>query len=151
MKILVGKLKDLWPELTVPMSIPKKIDESKEKLIGNLKPHRSIENAPGGIEGGGGSSRIVADGNQQHHHHQQQQNNHKDSGDDNDGSEGEDDDEGICLIYLLVLYSFEKKALVYIVYIYVKYVFNSRFQYLMHYLYYIRKITFFTLCRKSME
>ncbi|XP_037931772.1 MATH and LRR domain-containing protein PFE0570w-like [Teleopsis dalmanni] len=34
MKQLIGKLNDLWPEHSVALSIPKQIDESKEKLEG---------------------------------------------------------------------------------------------------------------------
>lgn len=82
MKILVGKLKDLWPELTVPMSIPKKIDESKEKLLGNLKTYRSIDNnnnsstAP--LAGGESGS------NQEIRSHNSNEGSRRDSEDDDD-------------------------------------------------------------------
>lgn len=89
MKILVGKLKDLWPELTVPMSIPKKIDESKEKLIGNLKPHRSLDN--------NGVTTIVA-GNPEEGNRQQQSTSNNNEESRKDSDEGDDEDEeGIVL------------------------------------------------------
>lgn len=95
MKILVGKLKDLWPELTVPMSIPKKIDESKEKLIGNLKPHRSIENNDS-------STLVDRAGNREYgNQHQSTSNNNKESPRDSDkDDEDDEEEEGICFCFV---------------------------------------------------
>lgn len=87
MKILVGKLKDLWPELTVPMSIPKKIDESKEKLIGNLKPHRSIDN--------NGATIIFAGNPEEGNRQQSTSNNNEESRKDSEVEGDDEDEEGI--------------------------------------------------------
>lgn len=92
MKILVGKLKDLWPELTVPMSIPKKIDESKEKLIGNLKPHRSVDSNDSSTIVDRVGNRDV--GNQR----QSTSNNNEESLGDSEKDDDNEDDEGIFVL-----------------------------------------------------
>lgn len=94
MKILVGRLKDLWPELTVPMSIPKKIDESKEKLLGNLPPHRSIDN-------NGAPTTFVGAGNPERNQQQTTSNNNEESRKDSEDDDEDEDEEGICVVCVL--------------------------------------------------